>query len=65
MMAQTRLASTGDTATPILPSMPRGKPWLREISVHVRPPSVDLNSPEPGPPEDMPHGLRHASQSAA
>ena len=35
------------------------------ISVHVSPPSVDLNRPLPGPPLDICHSLRYASHSAA
>ena len=35
------------------------------ISVHVSPPSVDLNSPLPGPPLDIVYSRRNASHSAA
>src|SRR5881394_604171 len=45
--------------------VPLGSPSLRVISVHVSPPSVDLKSPEPGPPLDMVYSVRYASQSAA
>src|SRR5437773_6369398 len=44
---------------------PRGMPSLRVISFQVSPPSVDLKSPEPGPPLDMYHGPRRACQIAA
>ena len=57
--------SAGDTATPILPMRPRGMPGLRVNSVHVSPPSVDLNRPLDGPPLHNCQGLRHASQVAA
>src|SRR4051812_16428050 len=63
--AYTRFGSAGDTATPILPFMPLGRPVLRVISVHVSPPSVDLKRPEPGPPEDIVHSVRYASQRDA
>ena len=52
-------------ATPILPSMPCGRPGLRVISVHVSPPSVDLNRPLPGPPLDIWYSTRYASHIAA
>ena len=42
-----------------------GMPGFRVISVHVSPPSVLLNIPLPGPPEDIVYSLRKASQSAA
>src|SRR5215216_1119510 len=47
------------------PRTPRGSPGLREISVHVSPPSVDFHSDESGPPLAMPHGERRACQIAA
>src|SRR5215813_14985094 len=44
--------------------MPPGKP--PPVSrCHVVPPSVDLYSPEPGPPDDMFHGCRRTCHSAA
>ena len=39
--------------------------WLREMSVHVSPPSVDFHSPESGPPLVMLHGVRRACHTAA
>src|SRR5258708_32379424 len=60
-----RLESAPDTATPILPSMPEGSPGLRVISVQCSPPSVDLNSPLPGPRLDIEYSTRKASHSAA
>ena len=42
---------------PILPITPAGMPGARVISVQVSPPSVDLKSPEPGPPLQSCHGL--------
>src|SRR5688572_10243605 len=47
------------------PIIPAGIPGFRVISVHVSPPSVDLKSPEPGPPLDIVYSLRNASHSAA
>src|SRR5689334_22871840 len=48
------------------PSRPfSGSPLLREISVQCSPPSVLLNSPEPGPPDDIWYSLRYASHIAA
>ena len=44
---------------------PGGSPGLRVISVHVSPPSVDLNRPLPGPPLDIVYSRRNASHSAA
>src|SRR5688500_19919065 len=63
--AYTRFGSAPDTDTPMRPMTPRGMPALRVISVHVSPPSVDLNSPLPGPPLDIWYSTRYASQSAA
>src|SRR5437773_8491557 len=60
-----RLPSAPDTVTPMRPMTPAGRPGLRVISVQVSPPSVDLNSPLPGPPLDICHDTRYASQSAA
>src|SRR5688500_1938028 len=50
---------------PMLPQIPAGKPELRVISVHVSPPSVVLNIPEPAPPETSCHGRRCACQKPA
>jgi hypothetical protein len=47
------------------PTTPLGSRALRVISVHVSPPLVLLKSPLPGPPLDIDHGVRYASQSAA
>src|SRR5438105_9614853 len=63
--AYTRLGSAPLTATPMRPINPDGNPGLRVISVHVSPPSVDLKSPDPGPPLDIVYSLRNASHSAA
>src|SRR6266576_877023 len=63
--AYTRFGFAPDTATPILPTIPRGRPGLRVISVHVSPPSVLLNRPLPGPPDDIWYSVRYASHSAA
>src|SRR6516225_7958190 len=60
-----RLDSVGETASPIFPSVPLGRPGLREISNQWSPPSVDLNSPLPGPPDDISQELRNASHSPA
>src|SRR5215467_2032779 len=64
-MVYTRFGSAPDTATPIFPSTPAGRPCARVISVHVSPPSVDLNKPLPGPPLDMVYSFRYASHIAA
>src|SRR5437867_12968222 len=50
---------------PMSPQMPAGNPGLRVISVHVSPPSVVLNIPEPAPPEFSVHGLRYTCQNPA
>src|SRR5690348_13925017 len=63
--AYTRSGFAGDTATPIFPTMPVGRPLARVMSVQVSPPSVDLNSPLPGPPLDICHSLRYASHIVA
>src|SRR5439155_26277807 len=47
------------------PISPAGRPGFRVISVHVSPPSVDLNRPLPGPPLDIEYSTRYASHSAA
>ncbi len=66
MSAQTRCGAAGDSATPIFPITPSwGNPSLRVISSHVSPKSTLLNNPLPGPPDDMPHVLRHASHNVA
>src|SRR5712672_573855 len=63
--AYTRFAFAPDTAMPIRPTMPRGRPGFRVISVHVSPPSVLLNRPLPGPPDDIWYSVRYASHNAA
>src|ERR671932_2212011 len=63
--AYTRRALAPETATPMRPTTPVGRPGLRVISVHVSPPSVLLNNPLPGPPLDIWYSLRYASQSDA
>src|SRR5688572_25560576 len=63
--AYTRFGSAPETSTPMRPTTPAGRPGRRVISVQVSPPSVDLNSPLPGPPLDIVYSLRKASQSAA
>src|SRR5437660_2285689 len=50
---------------PIRPITPAGRPGLRVISVQVSPASVDLKRPLPGPPLDICHDTRYASQRAA
>src|SRR4051812_47194218 len=65
MSAHTRRGFAGDTVTPMRPTTPPGMPVVRVSSVHVSPPSTDLNSPLPGPPLDIPHSTRYASHSAA
>src|SRR5437870_673214 len=65
MSAYTRFGSAPDTATPIFPSSPAGRPGARVISFHVSPPSVDLYKPLPGPPLDIVYSVRNASHSAA
>jgi hypothetical protein len=40
-------------------------PGARVISVHVVPPSLDLNRPPPGPPLSIDHGVRYTCQNAA
>ena len=63
--AHTRFEFTGETVTPIFPITPAGSPGLRVMFVHVSPPSVDLKSPLPVPPETSFHGFRYACQNAA
>jgi hypothetical protein len=64
-MAHTRSGLAADAVTPILPTMPRGSPALRVMSVHVSPPSVDLKRPLDGPPLSKAQGRRTTCQSAA
>src|SRR5688572_6361924 len=60
-----RLGFAGDTAIPIFPVTPRGKPRaVRDKFVHVAPPSVDLCKPLPRPPDDISHGVRCACHVA-
>ena len=62
----TRWGAAGDRATPILPTNPScGRPGFRVISVQFSPKSTLWNKPLPGPPDDMPHDLRHASHREA
>ena len=63
--AQTRPERAGEIDTPILPSMPVGKPGLVEISSQVSPPSVLRNRPLPGPPLETFQKLRLASHIEA
>src|SRR6476620_5955928 len=63
--AYTRFGSAPETATPMRPTTPFGIPGLRLISCHASPPSVDLNRPDPGPPDDMLYSPRDASHRAA
>src|ERR1051326_2016378 len=60
--AQTRSGRAGETATPILPSTPRGKPGQRVTSTHESPPSVDFQRPDSGPPSIRVCGYRCACQ---
>ena len=55
--------SAGETAMPILPMSPLGSPVVARR--HVRPPSVDLWIPDPGPPASSAHTLRRLSYVAA
>src|SRR5688572_12504409 len=54
-----------ETDRPMSPQTPEGRPGLRVISVHVSPPSVVLNIPEPAPPDTSIHGRRCACHSPA
>src|SRR5207237_8468209 len=63
--AQTRSWSRGETARPIFPMIPLGRPLLRVISVQLSPPSVDLKIPLPAPPETSSQGRRTACHSPA
>ena len=65
MSAHTRDGLAGDTASPMLPSNPRGRPVLRVSSVQWAPPSVVLKIPPPAPPETSFQGKRCACQKAA
>src|SRR5438046_1338751 len=47
MSAHTRDGFAGETASPMLPSSPRGRPALRVSSGQWAPPSVVLNTPSP------------------
>ena len=64
-MAQTRSARAGETATPILPLSPAGKPGLPLRSCQLSPPSVERQSPLSGPPLERLQGWRSVSQNAA
>ncbi len=57
-IAQTRWGSAGDTVTPIFPIGGGGMPGFLVSSVQVSPPSVDLCSPEYGPPPHIFQALR-------
>src|SRR5688572_9553167 len=63
--AYTRFGSAPETSTPMRPTTPVGRPGRRVISVHDSPPSVDLKSPEPGPPLSILYSFRYACHSAA
>ena len=65
MMAQTRLGLAGETATPMRPLMPLGRPGLSEMSVQESPPSVVLKMPLPGPPLSRLQGVRRVSHMPA
>src|SRR5919201_559525 len=64
-IAKTRLGLAPETLTPILPIGLAGSPALPVSSVHVVPPSVDLNSPLESPPLTRSHGWRKACHSDA
>ena len=64
-IAQTRPVLAGETATPILPLRPFGKPGLSVRSVQVVPPSVERKRPLPGPPLITFQGSRPCSHIAA
>ena len=57
-MAQTRSEFNGETVTPMIPTMPSGKPLFFVISFHVSPPSVDFQRPDPSPPLSRLYGVR-------
>ena len=63
MTAQTRPGFAAEGATPILP-MRSGKSSV-PISSQFSPPSVDFQTPEPGPPERIAQGVRCQSHIAA
>src|SRR6185437_1866419 len=63
--AHTRLGAAADTANPMLPITPLGRPGACVSSVQCSPPSLDLKMPLPAPPDDNNHGVRPACQSAA
>ena len=65
MFAQTRFEFAPDTAMPMLPQMPAGRPGFRVISVQWSPPSVVLKRPLPVPPDDSIHGVRPACHRPA
>ena len=65
MIAQTLFEFAGETARPMLPMMPWGRPGFLVSSVQCSPPSIDLKIPLPAPPETSCHGVRHACQNAA
>src|SRR6266581_5053141 len=64
-IAYTRFGSAPETLTSILPTGPAGRPRRLVSSVQVVPPSVDLNSPLPGPPSSSSQNLRAACHIAA
>jgi hypothetical protein len=49
----------------MIPSVPFGRPGLRDSSRQVSPPSVDFQSPEPGPPLSSVQGRRRTRQVEA
>ncbi len=63
--AYTRFGFAPETLTPILPIGSSGRPRWPVSSVQVVPPSVDLNSPLPGPPSSSSQNLRDACHIVA
>src|SRR5438094_9885056 len=59
-----RLESAPETAMPILPRIPSGRPFPSR-RFHVTPLSSDRYNPLPGPPLEKNHGCRRACQRDA
>ena len=64
-IAQTRSEFTGETATPMMPTVPFGRPCALVTSFHVSPPSVLFHNPDPGPPLSRLYGVRLTRQVLA
>ncbi len=63
--AHTRAGLAGDTAIPMFPHRPPGRPGFFVSSVQCSPASVDLNSPLPAPPDTSVQGRRTACHNPA